>query len=117
MSLLDEQFEDFTVMNKAIVDDGYGGTKTVWSEGASIKAAVSYRDSDQMRVAQALGSVSMYYFICRKDLAFDFHDVVKRDSDGKYFRLTTNSDDFKTPKSAGLNMRIYDAEELTALPR
>lgn len=117
MSLLDEAFEDFVIVNKAVVDDGYGGTVTEWTDGATVRGAMVYNGSNQMRIAQALGSTSMYTFTCRKNLEFDYHDVLRRVRDGQLFRLTTNSDDNRTPASAGLNMRQYDAEQLTALPR
>lgn len=117
MSLLEEAFEDYIYMNKAVVDDGYGGRVTTWTEGATVGGAMVYNNSNTMRIAQAIGSKSTYTFTCRKDLEMDYHDVLKRVKDGKLFRITTNSDENQTPKSAGLNMRQYDAEELTALPR
>ena len=117
MSLLEEAFEDFTVMNKSVVDDGYGGITTDWTEGATIKGAMVYNGSNEMRIAQALGSTASYVFTCKKDLLFDYHDVIKRVRDGQLFRFTNNSDDNRTPNSAGLNMRQYDAEQITALPR
>ena len=117
MSLLDEAFESFVVMNKSIVDDGYGGVITEWREGATFQGAMVYNGSSIREIAEALGSTSSYTFTCRKNLEFDFHDVLKRVADGKLFRLTTNSDELKTPKSAGLNMRQYQAEELKELPR
>jgi len=116
MSLLDEAFESFTVMNKAMVDDGYGGVITTWTPGANVSGAMVFNGSSVMRVAEALGSKSSYTFTCRKALQFDFHDVLKRASDNKLFRLTSNSDELKTPASAGLDMRQYQAEELEALP-
>ena len=117
MSLLDEAFEEFKFMNKAVVDDGYGGRTTTWTEGATIKGAMVYNASETTQIAEALGNKSNYTFTCRKDLELDFHDVLKRASTGKLFRITTNSDENRTPKSAGLNMRQYYAEELTELPR
>lgn len=111
MSLLDEQFEDFTIINKAVVDDGYGGTKTVWTPGAVIKGVMAYNNNLAVQVAQIMGSTTNYVFVVRKDTEVDYYTVLRRDSDGKIFRITANSDDKKTPKSAGLNMREYDAEE------
>lgn len=117
MSLLEEAFEKFVVMNKSIVDDGYGGTSTEWAEGAVVSGAMVYNSSNEMRIAQALGSQASYTFTCRKNLFFDYHDVLKRQKDGQLFRITNNADDYRTPDSASLNMRQYDAEQLTALPR
>ena len=117
MSLLEEAFEAFRIINKSIVDDGYGGTKTEWMPGATIKGVMVFDGSAEGRIAQTLGSTSSYTFTCKKDLLFDYHDVLERLRDGQLFRLTSNSDDLHTPASAGLNMRQYSAEQLSALPK
>jgi len=111
MSLLENAYEDFTIINKAIVDDGYGGQETVWTDGATIKGAMVFDNSTQMKVAQAMGVTSAYTLTVKKNIELDYHTVLRRESDGKIFRLTSNSDDKKTPESAALNMRQYSAEE------
>lgn len=111
MSLLDEAMDAFVLMDKVRVPDGYGGTTTQWVDGITINVAVQYNSSDEAQVAQALGSTSAYVFTVRKNVQLDYHDVLRRVSDNKIFRITTNSDDLKTPASATLNMRNYNAEE------
>lgn len=111
MSLLDNAYEDFTVINKAVVDDGYGGTITTWTDGASIKGAMVLDSSTEMKVAQAMGVTAVYTLTVHKDIELDYHTVIRRESDKKIFRLTSNSDDKKTPDGARLNMRQYSAEE------
>ena len=111
MSLLDEAFEAVVVLNKVTHSDGYGGIVTEWEDGANIQAAITYDNSSQMKVAQAMGSTSAYTITLRKGVELDYHDVLRRERDGKIFRITTNSDDLKTPPSAGLNMLQYSAEE------
>ena len=111
MSLLDDAFTSFTVINKAVVDDGYGGTTTTWTDGATIQGAIVLDASAQMRTAQAMGSKAAYTLTVRKDTELDYHTVIRRESDGAIFRLISNTDDKKTPDSAGLNMRQYTAEE------
>ena len=111
MSLLENAYEDFSVINKTIVDDGYGGTTIIWTEGITISGVMVYDGGAQSRIAQALGSTSSYTFTVKKSILLDYHTVLKRKSDNKIFRLTSDSDDKKTPPSAGLNMRQYSAEE------
>jgi hypothetical protein len=111
MSLLDNAYEDFTILNKSIVDDGYGGVEVVWTDGATIKGVMVFDNSTQMKVAQAMGVTSAYTLTVKKSIELDFHTVLRRESDKKTFRLTSNSDDRKTPDEAGLNMRQYSAEE------
>lgn len=113
MSLLENAYEDFTVVNKTVTDDGYGGITTVWTDGATVKGIMRYDNSTQMKVAQAMGVTASYTFVVKKNIALDFHTVVRRESDKKIFRLINNADDMKTPNTAGLNMREYSAEEWT----
>ena len=111
MSLLSQAFEDFTVMNKTTVDDGYGGTTKQWTEGITIKGAMVINNSAQQKIAESLNAIGAYTFIVKKNVLLDFHEVLKRERDSKYFRLVNDSDDLKTPDSASLNMREYSAEE------
>lgn len=111
VSLLDNAFEDFKIIDKTSQDDGYGGYVTVWVEGATIKGAMVYSTSTQSRLAQALGVTSSYVFTTKKNISLEYHDVIKRVRDGKIFRITSDGDDSYTPDSAGLDMRQVTAEE------
>lgn len=111
MSLLENAYENFTIINKLIVDDGYGGTTETWLDGPTIKGVMVFDSSAQMKIAQALGVTASYTFTVKKSVELDYHTVVRRESDSKIFRLTSNSDDKKTPNDAGLDMRQYSAEE------
>lgn len=111
MSLLTEAFETFVLMNKTTVDDGYDGWRTDWTEGASFKGAVVEDDAGVAVIAQAIRSKKAYTLTVSRRYEFDLHDVIKRKSDGKIFRITNDSDEKKTPPSAGLDMKQYSAEE------
>lgn len=111
MSLLDEAFENFTIIDRITTDDGYGGVVTEWIDGAPFQGALVYDSSTTMKVAQAAGSTSSYTLTVRKNVNLDFHTVIRRESDGHTYRILSNSDDRKTPESARLNMLQYAAEE------
>lgn len=116
MSLLTKQMEAFTMQDKTTAPDGYGGTKTVWVDGAGFPAAVVLNDSIEARRAEKEGVRNVYDIITRKNVLLMYGDVCRRDSDGKLFRITGDGTDLKTPVGAGLNMRKVSAEELDALP-
>lgn len=110
-SLLDNAYEDFVILNKTYTDDGLGGTDVVWTDGITIKGVMVYNNGTQMKIAQQMGVTSAYTLTVKKTVLLDYHTVIRRSSDNKLFRLTSDSDDKKTPDSAGLNMRQYSAEE------
>lgn len=116
MSLLDECMEDFTIMNRLVVDDSYGGTKTIWEAGATIQAALYNYSSMEARTAEKQGVTALYTVVTRKDINLQYHEVLQRKSDGKIFRILSDGDDNHTPESATLNMREVQAEEW-AIPK
>lgn len=111
MSLLSEAMETFVLMNKTSTADGYGGITRAWSEGATFQAAATLDSSVQARIAAVQGVTSLYTITTSRSITLEYHDVVKRVSDGKYFRCTSDGDDKKTPTSASLDMRQVTAEE------
>lgn len=111
MSLLDKAMETFAFIDKIRQPDGEGGYITTWAEGAEFTANARFDSSMQARIGEAQGVTSLYTITTRKAVTLEYHDVVKRLSDGKIFRVTSDGDDNKTPESAGLNMRQVSAEE------
>ena len=111
MSLLDEMTEAYVLLEKRRTDDGLGGTTVTWVDGMEIQGAMSFDSSMQARVAQAQGVKSVYTFTTKKNVVLEYHDVLRRVSDSKVFRVTSDGDDKYTPSSAGLNMRQVTCEE------
>lgn len=111
MSLLDDYMEDCIILNSATVNDGYGGYITEWTEGAKFKAAIDLNTSMEARIGETQGVTALYTITTSRNLNLQYHNVFKRLSDGKIFRVTSDGDDKKTPKSATLDMRQVSAEE------
>jgi DNA polymerase III sliding clamp (beta) subunit (PCNA family) len=103
--------EDVILLEKTRVPDGEGGFITRWSEGAVFKAAVTFDTSMESRIAEKQGVTSRYTVTTRKSAMLEFHDVFRRLSDGKIFRVTSDGDDKYSPNSSSLNMRQVTAEE------
>lgn len=115
MSLLSEAMTDCNMYRQVRRPDGYGGYTTVWTEDteSTFKAAITFDNSLEARVAAAQGVKSLYTVTTRKDKVLMYHEVIKRLSDGKVLRITSDGDDKATPASASLNMRQCTAEEFT----
>lgn len=111
MSLLSEAMEKCIMMDKSTTSDGRGGVVTSWVDGAEFDAACVFDSSMQARVAEAGGVTALYTITTAKNVNLQYHDVFRRKSDGKIFRVTSDGDDKKTPASASLNMRQVTAEE------
>jgi len=113
MSLLQDAFESCTMLTKPLVNDGYGGYKTTWTEGVQFDAAIVFDTSIQARQAEAAGVTSLYTVTTKKNLTLEYHDVFRRERDKKIFRVTSDGDDKYTPDTASLNMRQCTCEEYT----
>ena len=111
MSLLSDAMEKCTMLDRQTGPDGYGGVITTWTGGAEFAAAIVFDTSIQARVADVQGVTSLYTVTTPKAVNLQYHDVFRRNADGKTFRVTSDGDDKKTPKSAGLDMRQVTAEE------
>lgn len=113
MSLLLDAMEDCTIIDKKTQPDGRGGVITTWEDGAEIQAAIVLDSSMQARMAEAAGVKSLYTITTAKSVVLQYHDVMRRERDGKIFRITSDGDDNSTPAAASLNMRQVTAEEYT----
>ena len=91
--------------------DGYGGYTPTWQEGAEFDAAIVMDTSMQARIAEKQDVTSLYTVTTKKVMNLQYHDVFRRLSDGKIFRVTSDGDDKHTPASANINMRQVTAEE------
>lgn len=119
MSLLNEGMTKCVILNKQVKEDGYGGYKTEWTEGAEFMAAITFDASLQARIAEKQGVTGLYTVTTPKAISLDYHDVLKRLAakldDGTEIPETvlrvTSKNEKMTPASAGLDMRQVTAEE------
>lgn len=111
MSLLSEAMTGCVLLNKVRTPDGEGGFITEWTDGAEFQAAITFDSSMQARIGEQAGVTSLYTVTTQKNVTLEYHDVFRRKTDGKIFRVTSDGDDKFTPASASLNMRQVTAEE------
>lgn len=111
MSLLSDAMEKCVYIDKTTQPDGYGGVISVWSEGAPFDAAIVLNNSLEARRALQDGMTALYTITTSRTINLQYHDVFKRKSDGKLFRVKSDGDDKLTPQSATLDMRQVSAEE------
>lgn len=111
MSLLIDAMTRCTFIDKSTKPDGEGGVINEWREGAEFDAAITFDTSIEARTAQKSGVTSVYTVTVGKNVLLSYHDIFRRLSDGKIFRVTSDGDDKETPKSATFAVRQVTAEE------
>lgn len=111
MSLLSDAMTDVVLMDKRREPDGEGGFLTEWVESVEFKAAITFDTSIESRIAEKQGVTSRYTVTTNKSAKLSYHDVIKRLSDDKIFRITSDGDDKQTPKSASFQFLQVTAEE------
>ena len=117
MNMFDEWKEPCVLMERKRVPDGEGGwISSAWTDGAEFNAAVVADTSMQARIAEKQGVTSVYTVTTDKNAKLEYHDVFRRKSDGKIFRVTTDGDDVQTPARASFQFSQVTAEEWE-LPR
>lgn len=111
MSLLNDAMTDVALLDKVRISDGEGGFIENWIDSVVFKAAITFDTSMESRIAEKQGVSSRYTVTTGKNAKLEFHDVIKRLSDGKVFRITSDGDDKQTPKSATFQFLQVTAEE------
>ena len=115
MSLINKMMDACVIMNRMKESDGEGGFITRWQDGAEILVAIVNDTSMSARIAEQEGVTSTYTLTTSRSNALEYHDVIKRLSDGKIFRVTSDGNDVKSPAVSSLDMSQVSAErwELT----
>lgn len=109
--LLSAVSEKFYIMEKTRVSDGAGGSNTAWKEGLEFEAALSLDNSAQVRIGEMQGLTEVYTILYPKTISLDYHDVIKRKSDNKTFRITSDGKDMETPSISAMSLRSVSAEK------
>ena len=111
MSLIDEAMTTCVMIDRTTLPDGEGGTVTNWIEGAAFNAAITFDNSIEAKAAAVQGVTSLYTVTVPKRVKLEYHDVFRRLSDGKVFRVTSDGDDKITPERASFQFAQGSAEE------
>ena len=116
MSLLTAAYEPFVFVSKTFVSDGEGGGNFTWTDGEdTFPATADFASSSTATIADAMTERVNCTITTPRSITLTFMDVIKRVSDGQYFRILSDGSNSKTPASAGLDMRQSKAE-LWTLP-
>ena len=118
MKLMSLNMEPFSLMEPTSAPDGESGTVTTYTAGTPFQAAALIGQTAQSVVsnrgaqtAQMPDPKQQYAIYTSRAVSLPFHAIVKRLSDGQFFRITSDPTDSMTPKGALLDLRLYAAEK------
>lgn len=112
-ALYEAMMQDFILMEKVRTPDGLGGWTTAWTEGAEFKGALLKDNTLEARQAEKEGITEVYTVTVSRTFPLEFHDVIKRVSDGQTFRITSNVKDNTSPTFSSINFGQVSAERWT----
>lgn len=110
MMLYEKMMTDCVLLEKVRTSDGLGGWTTVWSEGASFRAAILKDSTMEARAAEKQGVTEVYTVTVPKENPLEYMDVFRRVSDGQTFRVTSNMKDNQSPSFTQINFGQVTAE-------
>lgn len=112
MSLIDVFMTACVLMIRSGTDDGEGGQTTAWTESTQFSAAIVLLSDREPQEAQREVSRAAYTVTVPVGVQLRHHDVFKRLSDNKIFRVTSGTeDDRQTPACASFSFAQVQAEE------
>lgn len=103
--------EKFCIMEKVRISDGAGGSIVSWKEGLEFDVAPSLDNSTEARIGEVQGLTAIYTFMIPDTIDLEYHDVIRRKSDNKTFRVKSDGKENETPPISVMNMRSVSAEE------
>lgn len=107
--LLNEFKERFSIYHRVTRDDDYGGYTSEWIRGASFDGILTEDVSITSAIAGIDTNKNMFGLKVEKDVPLEFHSVIRKESDKRFFRITSG-EVLKSPKMSRLNMKILSCE-------
>lgn len=111
MSLIDDFKAPCMRLIGTRLPDGSGGSAVSWRSGEQFTAAITFDTSLEAKKAEKNGVASRYTVTTPKDVKLMYHDVFRRLTDNKIFRVTSDWDDVQTPARASFSFAQVTAEE------
>lgn len=110
MTLIESMMDDCVFLNHIRQDDPYGGYEETWQEGASFPATIIKDSTTEAQIAEKNGINELFTIVTKKSIMLDYHDVIKRKSDGSIFRVTSRAVDSTAPEMSTVRIAKVTAE-------
>lgn len=110
MSLIDSRMEDVTMLDMVSVPDGFGGIVKEWRDGAKFRAAILTKATTEAEIAYQQGVKRMYTVYTKQIAKLSRNDRLRRESDGRVLRVTSDAVEDGTPGTSVLDLYRVSAE-------
>jgi SPP1 family predicted phage head-tail adaptor len=111
MNLIDAFMTECTFITKTKVSDGEGGSIDTWKDGIKFQAAITHNNTIEAKIAEKQGVTSVYLVTTPNNIKLEYHEVFRREKDGKIFRVTSDGEDVVSPAMASFQISQVTAEE------
>lgn len=103
MSLIESMMEDAVIMRPlGGASDGEGGQHVQYQPDKKIRAVFAMTNAVRVMSAEKAALENAFTITTSRDTPLQFHDIVRRKSDGRCFRITSNGNDRKTPAKSAI---------------
>lgn len=103
--MISDIYEKLIMIDKKTVSDGMGGFEEVFTEGAEFMGGIVFDNSTEARVAEKNGMLAIYTITVDSNVPIKYNDVIKRVSDGRYYKITSDPNDLVAPNISSLNIK------------
>lgn len=108
--MLDSFRYECVLLEHVRVSDGMGGSEMTWKDGMSFDMVFERDSSTEALIAEQQGFTRTYRGYVQKTMQLKYHDVLRREADGKIFRVTDDGDDNYTPDTSTMDSRCVVME-------
>lgn len=114
--MLSDYMEDFILLERADTPDETGGITSVYEESMAFRGGVTAVMAHETTVARRPARRLTPVLLHEWGVTLRQGDVVRRVSDGRYYRVTGHSSDMRTPMKAGFTFAQVPVERLVSAP-
>lgn len=115
MGLLNDYTRACQMLVSVSVPDGEGGERTSWELGETVNICMALESNPEARKAEIRDLAAVYNCLASRDAPIHYDDYF-RDDTGETYRITSDPEAKKAPRSSGLPYKMFTAER-KELPR
>lgn len=103
-------FETFTLLEKASVQDGFGGEHVAYSPVMRFQGVLSLTAGEEIDLAGQRVATETLVLLHEFDVTLSPGEHIRRESDGTVYRVTGRSGDRRAPAFSGLRFAQVNVE-------